>query len=77
MYIYKSLRNIKLHGTAEVSNGDEHTDNVSILNIVTQNKIPLEHQMQTMETKVFKLEEDNKNILRKLEDLLITTSNKM
>ena len=77
MSFYKSLRNIKLHGAVEHSNENEHTNKVSILDVVTQNKCHLADEVQEMKTRMRKLEEDITNRLQKLEDLLITTNNKV
>ena len=71
------MRNRKLNGSAEHSNENEHTNKVSVLDVARQNQIQREDEVQAMKTRIFKLEEDIKNILRMFEDSLITTNNKM
>ena len=71
------MRNVKLHWAAENSSENEDTNKVSMLNVVPQNKIQPEDEMKIMKTRVGKVEEDIINILRKLDDRLISINNKI
>ena len=55
-----------MHGAAEDARGD--ANKVSILNAVAQNNIQHEDEMKITKTRMRKLEEDNIDILRKLDD---------
>ena len=62
--------------TSKHSNENDHNNKVSISNVFPQNKIHLADEMQVLKTRMCKLEEDNKNILRKLEELIIASNSK-
>ena len=71
------MNKIKLNGAAEHSNKNKHNNKVSTINIVPQKHIHQADELQAVKTRVCKLEEDNQNMLRKFDELRITTNNKM
>ena len=61
----------------QCSNENDITTKVLTVNAITQTNTQREDAMDAMNTRMRKIEEDNSNILRKLDEVLVTDNNKM